>query len=321
MTPTTEIETLREAIRHHDRCYYALDAPEIGDSQYDAMLREFEGLERANPQLITPDSPTRRVGHTPTRAFEPALHTTPMLSLANAFDEQALHELDRRCRERLGESASIEYVAEPKLDGVAASLTYEDGRLVRGATRGDGTAGEDVTANVRTIGAVPLKLAGQRWPATVEVRSEIVMPKSGFERLNATRRTAGQAQYVNPRNAAAGALRQLDARESAKRPLAMVCYNAEGVPAATHWEVLERLRQWGFVTTKAHLAKDIDACVAYQTQIANWSGRPTCAAAGRKRSTTCSRTAWPATSFRRAGSGPMRCGGSCASLPPTCWHG
>ncbi|MDH5300467.1 MAG: NAD-dependent DNA ligase LigA [Gammaproteobacteria bacterium] len=213
---------LRQQLNYHNYRYYTLDEPEIPDAEYDRLMRELEQLEAQYPQLRTADSPTQRVGNAPLDAFEPVTHHVPMLSLSNAFSDEDVFDFDRRIRERL-ELGDEEYVAEPKLDGLAISLLYEHGTLVRAATRGDGTTGEDVTQNVRTIRAVPLQLI-RNFPALLEVRGEVFMPKKGFEQLNQRQREAGEKTFANPRNAAAGSLRQLDSRIAAKRPLAMYCY-------------------------------------------------------------------------------------------------
>ena len=263
-----QIKGLREQIRHHDQRYYVLSDPEIGDGAYDALMQRLEALEQAHPALVTADSPTQRVGTAPAQAFAPAVHAVAMLSLANAFDADGLRAFDTRVRERWSNGGEPDYVGEPKLDGVAISLTYEDGRLARAATRGDGTTGEDVTANVRTIGAVPLVLRASGWPERLEVRGEIVIPREGFAALNAQRREAGKPEYVNARNAASGALRQKDPRESAKRPLALACHGAEGVAAERHSEVLARLAEWGLpVVRGAERCADIAACIAYAEQL------------------------------------------------------
>ena len=245
-----EIEALRAAIRHHDHCYYVLDAPEISDAEYDALMRRLQGLEAAYPALVTPDSPTQRVGGAPSPTFGSVTHREPMLSLENAFEDGEVVAFDRRVRERLGFDGAVVYCAEPKLDGLAVSLLYEDGRLVRGATRGDGTTGEEVTANLRAIPSVPLCLQGMGWPQALEVRGEVYMPRAGFAAMNARLQAAGERLFANPRNAAAGSLRQLDARVTARRPLSWFAYALGAVePDAdlpvTHFERLAALRSWG----------------------------------------------------------------------------
>ncbi|WP_456376517.1 NAD-dependent DNA ligase LigA [Thiolapillus sp.] len=219
----TQIRRLRQQINYHNYRYYVLDDPEIPDSEYDRLLRELEKLEAAHPELVTPDSPTQRVGARPLKEFAEVRHAVPMLSLGNAFSDEEVQDFDQRVRKLLGEE-SIEYSAEPKLDGLAISLRYEQGVLVQGATRGDGHRGEDVTSNVRTIGAIPLRLLGDGWPDVLEVRGEIFMPKKGFEALNERARRKGEKAFANPRNAAAGSLRQLDPKITATRPLSFYAY-------------------------------------------------------------------------------------------------
>lgn len=267
-----KIDLLREQLRHHSYCYYVLDAPEIPDAEYDRMFRELQSLEDAHPDLITPDSPTRRVGAEPLAAFAQVTHRLPMLSLDNAFSEDDLIAFDRRIHERLKTDAVIEYAAEPKLDGLAVSVVYEQGVLVQAATRGDGTTGEDVTHNVKTIQSVPLRLLGKKFPALLEVRGEVYMPKKGFDALNKRAREQGEKTFVNPRNAAAGSLRQLDPRMTAQRPLAMYCYSVgiyEGVTLAdTHSAMLAQLRQWGLpVCGESKVISGVDACLAYYNAI------------------------------------------------------
>lgn len=239
---------LRRLIDYHNHRYYVLDQPEIADAEYDRLMRELLEIERAHPELVTPDSPTQRVGAQPLSAFGPVRHGIAMLSLDNVFDEAGLAEFDRRLRERLGVEEVV-YVAEPKLDGSSLNLRYENGLLVQAGTRGDGVTGEDVTANVRTMQTVPLRLRGSGWPALVEVRGEVVIRKADFEELNRRRLEAGERPFANPRNAAAGSLRQLDPRITASRPLSFFPYGLgaqSGAVAATHWETLERLAEWGF---------------------------------------------------------------------------
>ncbi len=243
------IAQLRDEINQHNYLYYVLDAPDISDSEYDRLLRELQRLEALHPELISPDSPTQRVGAAPIKAFGTVRHTLPMLSLDNAFDDEEVSSFDRRVRERLAVD-EVEYVVEPKLDGLAISLRYEQGLLVQAATRGDGVTGEDVTHNVRTIPTVPLKLMGSGWPDVLEVRGEVYMPMAGFEAFNERARAKGEKEFVNPRNAAAGSLRQLDPRITAERPLALYCYGVGEVSGDTlpdnHFAILEQLKQWGF---------------------------------------------------------------------------
>ena len=262
------IAQLRDRIDYHNYRYYVLDDPEIPDAEYDRLFRELEALEVAHPDLADPDSPTRRVGGAPLAAFDEVAHAMPMLSLENALDAAAMSDFDRRVRERLGRDGDVVYAAEPKLDGLAISLRYEDGRLVQAATRGDGSRGENVTANVRTIGSVPLRLRGSGWPVVLEVRGEIFMPKAGFDELNRRQREAGDKAFANPRNAAAGSLRQLDPRVTAQRPLAMFCYGLGqvdgGALAETHSAGMARLRDWGLpVSPELRVLRGLDACDAY----------------------------------------------------------
>ncbi|MDN6320197.1 MAG: NAD-dependent DNA ligase LigA, partial [Marinobacter sp.] len=218
-------EELRSALDEHNYRYYVLDDPGISDAEYDRLFRELQKLETDYTELASADSPTQRVGNKTETSFEEVVHRLPMLSLDNAFNEGELRDFDRRVRERLSSDEDVEYVCEPKLDGLAVSLHYEQGSLIRAATRGDGYAGEDITANIRTIPSVPLRLRGDGVPDLVEIRGEVYMPKAGFEALN--RRLAGQGDktFVNPRNAAAGSLRQKKSTITAKRPLEMCAYS------------------------------------------------------------------------------------------------
>lgn len=261
------INELREQIDYQNYRYYVLDDPEIPDAEYDRLMRELEDLEAEHPDLITSDSPTQRVGATPLSAFEEVKHELPMLSLGNAFDQDEVLAFDRRAREKLGVE-SVEYAVEPKLDGLAISLLYEDGKLVRGATRGDGATGEDVTQNVRTIETIPLKLRGTDYPARLEVRGEVIIAKQDFEQLNKTREDAGEKTFANPRNAAAGSLRQLDARLTAKRPLSFYCYGAGLVEGSElpdrHSAILDQLREWGMRTNpETRVVEGIQGCLDY----------------------------------------------------------
>ncbi len=215
------IALLRERLHRWNREYYQLDQPSVTDAEYDQTLTALRRLEAEHPDLASPDSPTQRVGAAPIRAFASVEHRLPMLSLDNAFSSDDLIDFDRRVIERLGGSVeTIRYCCEPKLDGIAVSITWEQGKLVRALTRGDGRSGEDITQNVRTLESVPLVLSGLGFPEVLEVRGEIYMPREGFERLNARARARGEKSFVNPRNAAAGSLRQLDSRITARRPLA-----------------------------------------------------------------------------------------------------
>ncbi|MBK1728322.1 NAD-dependent DNA ligase LigA [Halorhodospira halophila] len=261
---------LRGEISEHDYHYYVLDRPTISDAEYDALFRELQRLEAAYPDLVSSDSPTQRVAGTAQEGFEAVVHDTPMLSLDNAFEADDLVDFDRRIRDRLG-VASVVYTGEPKLDGISLSLTYQDGELVRAGTRGDGHTGEDVTANVRTLRSVPLRLRGDGYPGRLEVRGEVVIRKEDFERLNQARLDAGERPFANPRNAAAGSLRQLDPRITARRPLTLFTFGV-GDPLAlgveSHWQVLECLAGWGFRTTAPleHL-EGVSACQAYRDRL------------------------------------------------------
>ena len=245
-----EIEKLRDEIRRHDELYYVGNAPEISDREYDQLLEDLQKLETAHPELITPDSPTQRVGGRPAEGFPEVLHTRQMLSLDNSYNIDELRAFDERCR-RLAEGRSLDYVAELKIDGLSLSLQYEDGVLARGVTRGDGRIGEDVTQNARTIRSVPLRVKpkAKRIDATFEVRGEVFIPRDVFERTNAEREEQGEPRFANPRNAAAGAIRQLDSRLVAKRKLDMFAYDllVNGrKPFPTHWESLDWLEAAGF---------------------------------------------------------------------------
>ena len=258
---------LRAIIAQHDHRYYALDDPSVSDAEYDGLMLELRAIETQHPELVTPDSPTQRVSGSPAAEFAPLTHATAMLSLDNAFSVADVQNFDRRVHERLGLDAELEYHAEPKLDGLAISLRYRDGLLISAATRGDGTTGETVTANIRTIRSVPLRLAGQP-PWDFEVRGEVYMPLAGFARLNAAQLAAGEKVFANPRNAAAGGLRQLDARVSATRPLETFFYglglwSGDQLPA-TQDELLRRLASFGLRTCdEARVVKGVGGCLAY----------------------------------------------------------
>ncbi|NGP54587.1 NAD-dependent DNA ligase LigA [Thioalkalivibrio sp. XN8] len=263
---------LRERLDYHNYRYYVLDDPEIPDVEYDRMFRELEALEAEHPELRTPDSPTQRVGGAPVEGFGEVRHLVPMLSLENAFTADELQAFDRRVRERLETDDQISYAAETKLDGMAISLLYEDGHLVRGATRGDGQTGEDVTHNVRTVESIPLRLRGKGHPPRLEVRGEIYMPKAGFACLNERLAASGSKTFVNPRNAAAGTLRQLDPRVAAQRPLEFFAYGVgycEGAELPErHSEVLEMLKGWGVrVSPLNRVVQGAAGCQAYYDQM------------------------------------------------------
>ena len=263
-------ERLRREIERHNELYHVQDAPEIPDADYDRMFRELADLEARYPDLAAPDSPTQRVGAKPARTFGEVRHRIAMTSMDNAFSEEQVREWDRRCRQGL-EREKIDYTAEPKFDGASVSLRYERGVLVQAGTRGDGTTGEDVTANVRTIGTVPQRLPGKDWPEVVEVRGEVVIPKKDFARLNAEQLERGQKLFANPRNAAAGGLRQLDPRVSAARPLAFFPWGLGEVSkpiGARHTQVAERLRKWGFHRSEYFRSLNgVDECLRYYAQM------------------------------------------------------
>ncbi|HEY6758204.1 MAG TPA: NAD-dependent DNA ligase LigA [Baekduia sp.] len=262
--------TLRERLAHHGHRYYVLDDPEIGDAEYDGLLDELRALEAERPELVTPDSPTQRVGGAPVSSLAKVQHLRPMLSLANARSEDELRAWVARMRNHLAregiEDAAFAYVCEPKIDGLAMSLLYRDGVLERGATRGDGEVGEDVTHNLRTIGAIPLRIAGDDVPPLLEVRGEVYMSLTDFQALNERRAEAGQSTFMNPRNAAAGTVRQLDPRLAAERPLSFWAYGigaAEGVAFGSHFEALRWLAAHGFPVNADIVAlEDEEAVVA-----------------------------------------------------------
>ncbi len=255
---------LHRELAHHNYRYYVLDSPEVSDAQYDALMRELQDLEAKHPDLQTPDSPTQRVGGAPAEEFGEVVHRAPMLSLANLFEDQGLIEFDERIRKLVGQP-SVTYVCEPKLDGLAIALRYEKGVFVQGATRGDGTTGEDVTSNLRTIRSLPMTLFpqdGVKVPEVLEVRGEVFIRKKDFQKLNEKREEEGEPLFANPRNAAAGSLRQLDPKETASRPLTVFLYECvptEGVPAfKTHVEKLEYLKTLGLPTNQYRLAEGLD---------------------------------------------------------------
>jgi DNA ligase (NAD+) len=287
------IEALRTEINEHNYRYYVLDAPVISDAQYDKLLRELQELESQHPELVTPDSPTQRVGAAPAREFGEVRHKLPMTSMDNALDEDEARAFDERVRKGLGiprreqgaasqaihlalldqfPEKDVTYTAEPKFDGTSISLRYENGVLVSAATRGDGTSGEDVTSNVRTIKTVPLKLHGHGWPKVLEVRGEIVIPIKEFERLNAEQLKAEAKVFANPRNAAAGSLRQLDPRITASRPLSFFPWGlgeVDGGEVPGHYSgVVAKLRDWGFrVTDLFRKVTGIEGCLEYYADI------------------------------------------------------
>ncbi|MGB2041070.1 MAG: NAD-dependent DNA ligase LigA [Porticoccaceae bacterium] len=274
----SDYERLKDELNQHNHRYYVLDDPSVPDAEFDRQMRQLQDLEAQYPSLRTSDSPSQRVGGEALAAFTQVRHDVAMLSLDNAFNPAELEDFDRRVKDRLNYAAlkdapEIDYACEPKLDGVAVSLLYRDGLLVRGATRGDGTVGEDITANVRTINSIPLKLTGADIPSLLEVRGEIYLPRAGFEALNAKAIAAGDKAFVNPRNAAAGSLRQLDSKITASRPLEMCAYSvgqfvAEAKPS-THLSMLQALGGLGFkINEHMQVVKGIAACEDYYQTLA-----------------------------------------------------
>ncbi|HEY8857628.1 MAG TPA: NAD-dependent DNA ligase LigA [Rugosibacter sp.] len=276
------ILALRETIEHHGHAYYVQDAPTIPDAEYDLLFSELQVLEAAHPELLTSDSPTQRVGGKPLPEFGQVVHSVPMLSLNNAFSLDEVAAFDRRCRESLDETA-IDYACEPKFDGLAISLRYENGLFTQGATRGDGTTGEDVTQNLRTVRNIPLRLMGRDIPPRLDVRGEVLMLRADFAKLNERQCARGEKEFVNPRNAAAGSLRQLDARITAQRPLRFYAYGVadtdtvqeadllHGVsPAPTfHSKMMDRLAGWGFtVATECAVMRGAAGLAAYYAEMA-----------------------------------------------------
>jgi DNA ligase (NAD+) len=270
---TAELERLAREIAHHGQLYYQKDAPEISDAEYDALWRRNAAIEARFPHLIRPDSPSHRVGEAPETGFAKLRHRVPMLSLDNAMSAQEFADFCARARRFLGLAADapLAFVAEPKVDGLSINLTYEHGRFVRGATRGDGTEGEDVTANLRTMDSVPDRLRGHV-PASIEIRGEVFMTKADFLKMNEAQAAAGQKVFANPRNAAAGSLRQLDPRITAGRPLSLFAYaqgEASEPVADTHWHYLQRLRDWGFrVNPLSRLLESEADAAAFQAEMA-----------------------------------------------------
>ncbi len=271
-TPAQQIESLRQQLNEHNYRYYVQDAPSIPDAEYDRLMRQLQALEEAHPELQSPDSPSQRVGGMPLSAFSQITHRIPMLSLDNAFDDDEFNRFNQRVKERLGTDDEIEYACEPKLDGIALSIRYENGLLVQAATRGDGTTGEDITQNVKTIGSVPLRLTESdvsgELPDVLEVRGEVYMPKAGFEKLNKAAAEAGEKVFVNPRNAAAGSLRQLDSRITAKRPLEFCAYSvgevSDGFMPEHHSEVLQKLSGLGFrLNPELKVVTGVQGCLDY----------------------------------------------------------
>lgn len=274
--PEHEVVQLRERLEDWNYQYYVLDEPSVPDAEYDRCLRRLIELETAHPELLSADSPSQRVGGQAQTEFRQVAHELPMLSLDNAFNEQELRDFNRRVLERLKYPADreLEFACEPKLDGIAVSLLYRNGLLERGATRGDGSTGEDITHNVRTVPSIPLRLRGSGYPELLEVRGEIYMTQDGFESLNQRARERGDKPFVNPRNAAAGSLRQLDARLTAERPLQMCCYSVGvfqgGSMPERHSDILDLLHSWGLrINAESRVVSGIDACDAYYRELAD----------------------------------------------------
>ncbi len=271
---TEQIATLRNLIRHHEYCYYVLDAPEIPDVEYDKLIKQLQSLEHDHPELITSDSPTQRVGGVPLSQFASVKHELPMLSLDNVFDELSFNAFNKRVKDRLhlSDSQSVDYCCELKLDGLAVSLLYENGRFIRAATRGDGTTGEDITANVKTIKTIPLVLQGENIPTRLEVRGEVFMTHKGFAKLNAEAEKRNERTFANPRNAAAGSLRQLDPKITAKRSLSFYCYGV-GINEGTtlpdnHYDRLMQFKAWGLpVSDKVQIRQGAQEALAYFHEI------------------------------------------------------
>ena len=271
LTPEPRIAELRRQIEDANRRYHELDDPDITDAQYDALVRELEALERAHPELASADSPTRKVGSAPSGRFPAVVHAMPMLSLGNAFSDDEVGDFVRRIRERLDRDDLV-FSAEPKLDGLAISLRYEDGVFVQGATRGDGATGEDVTANLRTIAVIPQQLTGSGWPQVLEVRGEVYMARADFERYNAWAREHGGKVLANPRNGAAGSLRQIDPALTARRPLSFYAYGVGqvegGALPTSHSATLQALRAWGFpVSDLVDVVHGVEGLLAYYARI------------------------------------------------------
>jgi DNA ligase (NAD+) len=275
-TVQKRLDELRGTVNHHLYRYHVLDEPEISDAEFDRLFDELQTLEEEHPELVTPDSPTQRVGAPLSERFQKVQHVTPMGSLEKVTDGEGLLKWAEDVRKRLDSDEPVAYVIEPKIDGLAVNLTYEDGRLVRGATRGDGVQGEDVTVNLRTIPSVPLKMLGDGVPGLVEVRGEVYMPLSGFRELNARVAELGQKLAPNPRNAAAGSLRQKDSSITASRPLAVWVYGlgaADGLQPSSHWETLQLLREHGFRTNP--FAERLESIEEVERACRDWETRRT----------------------------------------------
>ncbi|MEA3363012.1 MAG: NAD-dependent DNA ligase LigA [Thermodesulfobacteriota bacterium] len=264
-------QKLAQQLHHHNYRYHALDQPEISDAEYDQLMQKLLQLEEQYPDLVTADSPSQRIGSQPLDVFRAATHASPMLSLENAFNAEELRNFDARTKRFLSQTEDLEYLCEPKLDGVAVALTYQQGKLVRGATRGDGNTGEEITQNIRTIGAIPLQLQND-YPEQLEVRGEIYMELAAFQKLNQQRREEGEPTFANPRNLTAGSLRQLDAKLTATRSLTISCYGIGAISAKTpetHEQLLEALRRWGLKINLdvVETAKNIDAVISHYVEL------------------------------------------------------
>ena len=271
-----DVAALRKQLNEYNYQYYVLDDPSVPDAQYDRDMQALIALEQEFPELKSANSPSQKVGGAALSAFEQVTHEVPMLSLDNAFDDASLLAFEKRLKDRLKDTASLSFSCEPKLDGLAVSILYENGELVRAATRGDGQVGENITANVRTISNIPLSLRGEQWPERVEVRGEVFMPRDGFEKLNESQRGKGAKVFANPRNAAAGSLRQLDSKITAKRPLMFYAYSLGVVQPDTfelpnsHSERLNKLASWGLpLCPDISTADGGNGCLEYYNLILN----------------------------------------------------
>jgi DNA ligase (NAD+) len=266
------IQTLRQEINRHNELYHVLDTPEITDAEYDRLFDELAALEKKHPELVTPDSPTRRVGAPPLEGFKAVRHSLPMLSLSKVTSTAEFLDFHRRVLELSGfGEQGLQYAVEPKFDGLAVELVYDHGVLVLGATRGDGMVGENVTVNLRTIRSIPLRLKGSKVPDSIEVRGEVIMTKEDFSRLNREREKSGEPVFANPRNAAAGSVRQLDSRITRSRPLSWFAYGigrVEGMELTNHWDTLHVLKELGFkISEHIELCESMDRVKEYYTKI------------------------------------------------------
>ena len=273
-TVQDEVLALRETLSEHNHRYYVLDDPSVSDAEYDRLFIRLRELEKAYPELITVDSPTQRVGGAPLKVFSQVTHLVPMLSLDNAFDEADIVQFNQRIADRIQYNATLEFCCEPKLDGLAINLRYENGVLVQAATRGDGATGEDVTQNIKTIKSLPMRLRGKDHPQVLEVRGEVYMTREGFIALNAAQDARGEKIFANPRNAAAGSVRQLDSRITASRPLKVYCYGVGarqgGQKPQTHFAMLQELKAWGLpVNPLTEVVQGAAGCLHFFTQVAS----------------------------------------------------